>query len=56
LKFGITGLPNLAVGIESSTNLSNWQLAGTYVLNGGTNPFVNPSPSQGTMFYRAQVR
>jgi len=54
--FGITGLPGLAVNIESSTNLSNWQLAGTYILNGGSNSFVNPSPSQGAIFYRAQVR
>jgi hypothetical protein len=28
--FWITGLPNLAVNIESSTNLSSWVVNGTY--------------------------
>jgi streptogramin lyase len=32
--FGITGLPGLAVNIESSSNLSNWQVVGTYILDG----------------------
>ncbi len=54
--FGITGLPGLAVNIESSTNLSSWQVVGTYVLVGGTNYFVNPNPALGAQFYRAQVR
>ena len=56
LGFGVTGLPGLAVNIESSTNLANWQLAGTYILKGGTNYVVNPSPTQDVLFYRAQVR
>jgi hypothetical protein len=55
--FGITGLPGLAVNIESSTNLSSWQVVGTKVLAGGTNYYsVSPNPSLGAQFYRAQVR
>jgi hypothetical protein len=54
--FGITGLPALAVDIESSTDLSQWQAVGTYVLDGGTNYVVNPAPSLGTQLYRAHVR
>ncbi len=55
--FGITGLPGLAVNIESSTNLSQWQvLSPMLTLVGGTNYYVNPSPSQSAQFYRAQVR
>ncbi len=55
--FGITGLPGLAVNIESSGNFSQWQaVGGIYILNGGSNYFVNSSPTQGAQFYRAQVR
>ena len=55
--FGITGLPGLAVNIESSGDLSQWQVVGTYILDGGTNYYsVSPNPSQGAQFYRAQVR
>ena len=54
--FGITGLPNLAVDIESSGDLSQWQVIGTYVLEGGTNYFVSPTPPQGPQFYRGHVR
>jgi hypothetical protein len=54
--FGITGLPGLAVNIESSTNLFSWQVVGTNVLVGGTNSFVSPNPSLGAQFYRAHVR
>jgi hypothetical protein len=55
--FGITGLPGLAVNIESSTNLSSWQVVGTRVLVGGTNYYsVSPNPSLSAQFYRAQVR
>jgi hypothetical protein len=55
--FGITGLPGLAVSIESSTNLSSWQVVGTKVLAGGTNYYsVSLNPSLGAQFYRAQVR
>jgi hypothetical protein len=53
---GITGLPNLAVNIESSGDLSQWQLAGTVILVGGTNYFVSPNPPQGSQFYRGHVR
>ena len=54
--FEITGLPGLAVNIQSSSNMSSWVFAGTCTLNGGSNSFVIPAPSQATMFYRAQVR
>ena len=54
--FDITGLPGLAVNIESSTNLSQWQLAGTLTLVGGTNHFVSPNPASGSQFYRGHLR
>jgi len=54
--FGIVGVPNLAVNIESSGDLSQWEVVGTCLLGGGTNSFVNPSPSLGSQFYRARVR
>jgi streptogramin lyase len=54
--FGITGLPGLAVNIQSSGDLSQWEVVGTCLLGGGTNSFVNPNPSLGAQFYRAQVR
>jgi hypothetical protein len=54
--FGITGLPGLAVNIESSGDLSQWEVVGTCILDGGTNSFVNPNPSLGAQFYRAHVR
>jgi hypothetical protein len=56
-RFGITGLPGLAVNIESSTNLSSWQVTGTSILVGGTNYHsVSLNPSLGAQFYRTQVR
>jgi hypothetical protein len=54
--FGISGLPNLALNIESSGDFSQWQVIGTCTLEGGTNYFVSPNASLGTQFYRAQVR
>ena len=54
--FGITGLPGLAVNIESSGDLSQWQVIGTVILEGGTNSFVSPNPSLGAQFYRGHVR
>jgi hypothetical protein len=55
--FGITGLPGLAVNIESSTNLFSWQVASTKVLVGGTNYYsASPNPAQGAQFYRAHGR
>jgi streptogramin lyase len=55
--FGITGLPGLAVNIESSGDLAQWQVVGTKVLAGGTNYYsVSPNPSPGAQFYRAHVR
>jgi hypothetical protein len=41
---------------ESSGDLSQWQLVGAYVLEGGTNYFVSPNPPQGIQFYRGHVR
>jgi ribosomal protein S11 len=56
--FGITGLPGLAVNIESSADMSSWLPLGStvYTLEGGTNYFVFSFPPQGTRFFRAQVR
>jgi hypothetical protein len=56
--FGITGLPDLAVDVQSSSDLTNWQMVGTnsYILVGGTNFFTDPSPPHGNQFYRARVR
>jgi hypothetical protein len=56
--FGITGLPGLAVNIESSTNLSQWAVVSAgLVLTGGTNYYsVSPNPALGAQFYRVQVR
>ena len=54
--FAITGLPGLAVNIESSGDLTQWEVVGTCLLEGGTNSFINPNASLGSQFYRAQVR
>ena len=54
--FGITGLSDLVVNIESSTDLSQWQLAGALTLDGGTNYFADPNPSFGNRFYRGHAR
>ena len=55
--FWITGLPGLAVNIESSTNLSSWEVLNPYLtLVGGRNYYASPSAPQGVLFYRAQVR
>jgi len=59
-QFGLEspGLPGLAVNIESSTNLSQWEWSGLVLfLTGGTNYYsVSPNPSLSAQFYRAQVR
>jgi hypothetical protein len=54
--FGITGVSDLVVNIESSGDLSQWQVVGTYILAGGTNYFVSPTPLQGAQFYRGHLR
>jgi hypothetical protein len=54
--FGITGFINLAVNIESSSNLSQWEVVGTCILQGGTNCFVCPNTSLAAQFYRIHVR
>jgi len=43
--FGITGFTNLAVNIESSADLSQWQVIASCILEDGTNYFVSPNPS-----------
>jgi len=56
--FGITGLPNLAVDVQSSSDLMSWQTVSSnyLVLVDGTNFFPGPGLSQGSQFYRVQVR
>ncbi|HZQ47907.1 MAG TPA: hypothetical protein VFC07_12890, partial [Verrucomicrobiae bacterium] len=55
--FAITGLPGLAVEVQSSSDLSNWQVVSTTnVLTGGSNYFAITNPPSGTQFYRAHVR
>jgi sugar lactone lactonase YvrE len=54
--FGVTGLPGLPLYIESSGDLSHWEVIGTSTLVGGTNYFVSPNPPQATQFYRSHVR
>ena len=54
--FGISGLPGLVVDIESSIDLSHWQVTGTYILERGSSLFVSPTPLQGVQFYRGHLR
>jgi len=55
--FGISGLPGLAVIIESSSDVSSWEaLSPSITLVGGTNYYVSTNPPQGVLFYRARVR
>jgi len=54
--FDITGLAGLAVDVESSVDLFDWQVAGTYILKGGTAHFISPTPLRGARFYRGHVR
>jgi sugar lactone lactonase YvrE len=54
--FGIAGLPGLPVYLESSGDLSQWQIVGTCILEGGMNYFVSPDPPLGAHFYCAHVR
>jgi len=53
---GITGVPGLVVDVYSSSDLQDWQWAGGYVLDGGTNYFVSPTSAQGAQFYQGYVR
>jgi len=55
-SFHITGLPGLNVDVECSSDLSQWQPVGIYVLEGGTSTFVSPVLPQGAQFFRAHVR
>jgi streptogramin lyase len=54
--FEINGLPGLAVEIESSPDLSQWNQVCTLFLVGGTNRFASPTPPQDNKFYRGHVR
>ena len=54
--FHLSGLASLAVDVESSGDLSQWQVAGRYILNGGTAHFVSPTPVQGAQFYHGRLR
>ena len=54
--FRIIGVPNLAVDLQGSIDMVNWQVMGTVVLTGGSNYFSGPSPPLGNLFYRAHVR
>lgn len=54
--FGISGVQNLAVDVQSSSDLTNWQFVGSYVLVNGSNCFVSPDAPQGSQFYRVHVR
>jgi len=53
--FGVTGSAGLTVNIETSTNCSNWQIVGAYMLDRGTNYFLRSSRGQEKQFYRAHV-
>jgi sugar lactone lactonase YvrE len=54
--FGIMGLPAVWVNIESSSDLANWHLVGTRLLESGTNSFLSPGATRGAEFYRCYVR
>jgi secreted PhoX family phosphatase len=53
---GLSGTCGLVMDIESSPDLFHWQTVGTYVLEGGTNFFMSPTPAQGAQFYRGRVK
>jgi DNA-binding beta-propeller fold protein YncE len=55
-SFGITGLPAVWVNIESSSDLANWHLVGTRLLESGTNSFLKSATTPGAEFYRCYVR
>jgi NHL repeat len=52
---GVTGNIGLAVNLESSADFSTWRTVGTYLLDGGTNFFLDPTPPGGRSFYRIRV-
>jgi streptogramin lyase len=54
--FAITGLPGLAVDIESSIDLSEWKAAGTLVLESGTNSVAGSTQAQGIRVFRFRAR
>lgn len=54
--FGITGLPAVWVNVESSSDMTNWDVVGTRLLENGTNSFLGAGGIQGSEFYRCYVR
>jgi sugar lactone lactonase YvrE len=52
--FCISGASGQTVAVESSLDLSAWNLIGMYRLDGGTNLFISPTPIQARQFYRAR--
>ena len=54
--FGLSGAAGLMVDIETSTDLSQWRLVSTWVLDAGTNYCVSPTPIQGAQFFRGHSR
>jgi sugar lactone lactonase YvrE len=56
-SFEVSGLPNLAVDIEASTDLQRWQVTASFTLGGGKNYLVRPVLlSRKATFFRAHVR
>jgi len=54
-SFSVTGLSGSTAVIESSTDLSNWQVVGTVVLTGGSNDFTTVVQGEGKQFFRASA-
>jgi hypothetical protein len=55
--FEVSGLPNLAVDIEASSDLRQWQVTASFTLVGGTNSLIRPVQlSKNARFFRAHVR
>ena len=52
----ITGLPGLALNIQTSVDLVSWQTIGSCTLTNGTTLFADTNSLQQLQFYRAQLR
>jgi hypothetical protein len=52
-SFSVTGPEGATVIIETSTDLGNWQPAGTNFINGGSAAFTFAAQNQGSQFFRA---
>ena len=53
-SFGLTGPSFSTVFIETSTNLSNWQVIDTNILSSGSNYFTTPMQNDDRRFFRAR--